>query len=219
MVSASRLVELSGESGNTVSGSLTLNTLVSDFADGLRVADADGPVATTAAGRRYQPGIGPHDEDETVALVLMHMRAAHPERYTGYRLQWNYPSDVAARCDLVVGRVAPEWGIEIKMARMLGDNGKPNDNMVTHLLSPFPAHCSAVYDCRKLRASHLDMSRAVLIYGYDYNAWPLAPLIDAFEALAALDGPLGPRAEASFDGLVHPHHRRGRVVAWEILPG
>jgi hypothetical protein len=31
-----------------------------------------------------------------------------------------------------------EWAIEIKMPRLMGDNGKPNDNMLMHILSPYP---------------------------------------------------------------------------------
>jgi hypothetical protein len=36
--------------------------------------------------------------------------------------------------------------------RILGDNGKLNDNMLMHILSPYPQHRSAVTDCNKLRA-------------------------------------------------------------------
>jgi hypothetical protein len=32
------------------------------------------------------------------------------------------------------------WAIEVKMLRLMGDNGKLNDNMVMHILSPYPAH-------------------------------------------------------------------------------
>ena len=28
---------------------------------------------------------------------------------------------------------------EVKMLRLMGDNGKPNDNMLMHILSPYPA--------------------------------------------------------------------------------
>jgi hypothetical protein len=41
-------------------------------------------------------------------------------------------------------------------------------------------------------------------------------MLDAFELLARLRVRLVARHAASFDGLVHPYHRRGRVVAWEI---
>jgi hypothetical protein len=49
----------------------------------------------------------------------------------------------------------------------MGDNGKPNDNMLMHILSPYPSHRSALTDCQKLAASGFSGSLAILIYGYD----------------------------------------------------
>jgi hypothetical protein len=104
------------------------------------------------------------------------------------------------------------------MLRFMGDNGKLNDNMVMHILSPYPAHRSALTDCTKLLASQLATQKAVLIYGYDYPDWPMDLAIEAFQALASrqvtLTGPL----VASFDGLIHPLHRRGRVFGWQVQP-
>jgi hypothetical protein len=54
------------------------------------------------------------------------------------------------------------------------------------------------------------------IYGYDSDLWPMDPVIDAFEALATVRARLGPRRTASFNGLIHPVHRQGRVFAWEL---
>jgi hypothetical protein len=70
------------------------------------------------------------------------------------------------------------------MLRLMGDNGKPNDNMLTHILSPYPSHRSALTDCQKLAASGFSGSLAVLIYGYDYDALPMEPAVEAFEQLA-----------------------------------
>jgi len=41
----------------------------------------------------------------------------------------------------------------VKMLRLMGDNSKPNDNMLMHILSPYPSHRSALTDCQKLAAS------------------------------------------------------------------
>jgi hypothetical protein len=120
------------------------------------------------------------------------------------------------KCDLVV-RIGPEqWAVEIKMLRFMGDNGKPNDNILMHILSPYPAHRSALTDTIKLAASGFPGRHAVVIYGYDYPGWSMDPAIDAFEALANRWVILGSRASATFDGLVHPIHREGRVFGWEI---
>jgi hypothetical protein len=71
------------------------------------------------------------------------------------------------------------------MLRLMGDNGKPNDNMLMHILSPYPSHRSALTDCQKLAASSFSGSLSVLIYGYDYDALPMEPAVEAFEQLAA----------------------------------
>ena len=44
------------------------------------------------------------------------------------------------------------------------------------------------------------------------------PAIEAFQALASRDVKLTLPAVASFDGLIHPVHRRGRVFGWQIQP-
>jgi hypothetical protein len=43
--------------------------------------------------------------------------------------------------------------VEVKMLRLMGDNGKPNDNMLMHILSPYPDDNSALTDCQRLAAS------------------------------------------------------------------
>ena len=58
----------------------------------------------------------------------------------------------------------------------------------------------------------------VLIYGYDYEAWPMDRAIEAFELLARQHVRLGPRVVAGANTLVHPVHRTSRVFGWEIGP-
>lgn len=53
--------------------------------------------------------------------------------------------------------------MEVKMLRLMGDNGKPNDNILMHILSPYPEHRSALTDCDKLRGSNLSDRCAVMI--------------------------------------------------------
>ena len=102
------------------------------------------------------------------------------------------------------------------MMRLMGDNGKANDNILTHILSPYPAHRSALTDCRKLVTSGLNGRHAILIYGYDYPAWPLEPVMDAFECLAGREVKLSERISAPFADLVHPIHRSGTVFGSEV---
>src|SRR5262249_37292179 len=109
-----------------------------------------------------------------------------------------------------------EWAVEAKMLRLLGDNGKLNDNMLMHILSPYPAHRSALTDCEKLVASGLGGRKAILIFGYDYDGWDMTATIKAFKTLARERVHLGSRNAAPFEDLVHPVHQRGAVFAWEV---
>jgi len=49
-----------------------------------------------------------------------------------------------------------------------------------------------------------------------YPAWPLEPVMDAFECLAGREVTLSERISAPFADLVHPIHRSGTVFGWEV---
>lgn len=197
---------------------LQLSTLVEDFAAGLVSADAKRPVAHNQRTKApYQPGIGPHTEAQVLSLVASEMRAVHPDRYSDLDLDVAYPERSRKRCDLATGKGVQRIFVEVKMLRLFGDNGKLNDNMLMHILSPYPENRSAVTDCGKLRASHFDGSLAILIFGYSYPGWPIEPAVSAFEAIAERGGGIGPRASARFSGLCHPVHDNGEVLAWEVF--
>jgi hypothetical protein len=102
------------------------------------------------------------------------------------------------------------------MLRLYGDNGNLNDNMLMHILSPYPEHRSALTDCQKLIHSGLAGQKALLIYAFESEQFPTAPAIKAFELLASDAVRLSERASASFQGLMHPVHTSGVVVGWEI---
>jgi hypothetical protein len=121
-------------------------------------------------------------ESSTVRLVMTELATIQPQVYGQHRLGVPYGDGSRQSCDLCQG-APPEvdWAVEVKMLRLMGDNGRPNDNMLMHILSPDPEHRSALTDCVKLRASGLGSRWTVLIYGYDYPAWPLDPAIVAFD--------------------------------------
>ena len=114
---------------------LTTARLAGDFAAGLIHADARLP-----RWGAYQPGIGPHTEVQTVVLVLAELRREHPSLYGSVQTGVPYPNSPRQKCDLLI---APSdsrpWAVEVKMLRLMGDNGKPNDNMLMHVLSPYRA--------------------------------------------------------------------------------
>jgi hypothetical protein len=197
---------------------LDLADIVSAFARALEMADGRRPQAVNARSKiRFQPGIGPHSEEDTVKLVMKELAASNPRGYAEYACGVPYPGVSRQKCDVCLG-IAPnwKWAIEVKMLRFLGDNGKDNDNMLMHILSPYARHRSALTDCLKLRGSAINGKKAVMIYGYDQNGWPLDPAIDAFEVLVRHQQPLGICYVEEFSGLIHPVHAKGRVFAWQL---
>jgi hypothetical protein len=191
--------------------------VVAAFAEGVERADARRPQAvSTRSERVYQPGIGPHSEPATVRLVVQELANSEATKRWHITQSVPYPRSPRQKCDLVIVDGPQRWSVEVKMARFKGDNGKPADEMLMHLLSPYESDRSAVTDCVKLSRSGFPGRLAVLIYGFDYGDRPLDPAIEAFEALAHLRVRLGPRHAASFANLVHPIHQQGRVFVWEI---
>jgi hypothetical protein len=147
---------------------------------------------------------------------MAELASLNPE-YEDHSVGVPYPSLPRQKCDLCLGSQARSWAIEAKMLRLLGDNGKLNDNMLMHILSPYPQHRSALSDCQKLVTSGFSGRKAILIFGYEDSAWPLLPAVEAFEVLATRVTKLQAATPAKFSNLVHPVHRSGCVFAWELL--
>jgi hypothetical protein len=196
---------------------LELARVVANFAAAIQRADSRGLQAVGArTGRSYQPGIGPHTESQTLDLVINEL-VALDAAYAAHGMDIPYPDVPRQRCDWCLGSAPTwNWAIEAKMLRLFGDNGKLNDNMLMHVLSPYPEHRSALTDCSKLTRFTPARRRAILIFGYDYDHWPMDPAIEAFETLASVRVHLGSRQQADYAGLIHPVHQRGRVFAWEV---
>ena len=192
---------------------MELSDFLNGLAEGIQLADATEPVWVSNRGRTYQPGIGPHTESATLGLALEQLASMDP--ILPFEREVPYPNFPRSRCDLVLGRPA-EWAVEVKMLRRMGDNGKPNDNILMHILSPYSQDRSALTDCDKLLDSGFGTRLAIVIYGYDYPDFPMEPAIEAFEVLANRRVDLGSRVCAAFDGLVHPVHREGRIFGWEF---
>ena len=184
------------------------------IAAGLERADAlrPGP-PPSRTGTIYQAGVGAHSEDRMVELAL----AAVSDRLNGVTVETRvpYPRSGRIKCDVRLSGDT-DWAIEVKLLRRLGDNGKPNDNILMHILSPYKQDRSAVTDCVKLAQSGFAARQAVMIIGFEYPEWPLEPAVKAFERIASDLVSLRPCAPARFRGLVHPVQREGAVFAWEI---
>ena len=144
-----------------------LDELTRYFATAMESVDARRPIASNArTGAPYSPGIGPHTERATVQLVPEEMERQGSIQVQGFQLEVPYPDTPWNKCDLCIG-VGPDWdwAVEIKMLRLMGDNGKPNDNILMHILSPYPEHRSALTYCTKLANAGFTGRKALLIYG------------------------------------------------------
>ena len=197
-----------------------LNEFVADFAKGIKNADKKKPIAINVRSKKpYKAGIGPHPESQTVKLVAKELESLKPEKYSNCSIGLSIPYPLIKRqkCDLCLGKEPDwDWAIEIKMLRILGDNGKPNDNILMHILSPYHKHRSALTDCKKLVNSGFSCRKAILIYGYESEDYPIDIAIDAFEKLAKSEVDLSERYCSNFNNLIHPIHREGKVYGWEI---
>jgi hypothetical protein len=97
------------------------------------------------------------------------------------------------------------------MLRLMGDNGKPNDDILMHILSPYPKDRSALADCVKLLESRLQGRKAVVIYGFDYPSLADGPRDRGVRNAYAPEHEARGPSVAGFDHLVHPVHTSGRV--------
>jgi hypothetical protein len=193
---------------------VALPQFITDFAKGIELADALKPVS-----KKWQPGIGPHDERDVVRLVMERLSAQWPVLYGEYTREKVYPQSHQA-CDLCLGS-APEfeWAIEFKPLRMLGDNGDfpTGRDDVSKILSPFAKQRSALTDCTKLVNSGLGHQRAIVIYAYEWDDMPTQEVINLFEYAASKRVRIGERHEARFRDLIHPVHQQGTVYGWELI--
>ncbi|HIA04999.1 MAG TPA: hypothetical protein EYN66_24390 [Myxococcales bacterium] len=97
---------------------IQLDAFVRDFARGLELADAKAPVS-----KKWQPGIGPHDEQDVVRLVMEEVVELKPGEYQPFVREQKYPESKNT-CDLCFGQGQDfEWAMEVKALRMLGDRG------------------------------------------------------------------------------------------------
>ncbi len=196
-----------------IQSEVTLSDFVQHLADGITLADAKKPVAPISrTGNQYLAGIGPHSESLTLDLAFTANQEAGSPLEVDREVA--YPNFKRANCDVVL---SGQWAIEVKLLRLLGDNGKQNPNILMHILSPYPQDRSALTDCDKLLRSGFAERKAIIIFGYDYPEWPLALAIAAFETLSSATYQLAPCVIAEFSTTTHPVHQHGAVYGWEVL--
>jgi hypothetical protein len=68
----------------------------------------------------------------------------------------------------------------------------------------------------KLLGSGFEGRKGVVIFGYDYDKWPMDSVIEASETLASRLVGMKMAAPSTVADLMHPVHQSGRVFGWEI---
>lgn len=189
---------------------LSLDQIVSDFAEALRCVDAKSPVC-----KEFLPGIGPFGEREAVQLAFQEMLSARGGTYGTARPE-KLPGCNSAT-DIVIGT---DWALEIKVARPYGNNGLLAEHWITNLLYPYKGNYSLLGDGMKLRDSGFPGKKALIVYGFEHPTpeTDVATAINAFELIAnqIIGLSLSKRIERRVEGLVHPVHSRLIVAGWEL---
>ncbi len=194
---------------------LELHDLVRDFAAAMLLVDAMKPQKQGRRGQPYGVGVGPHEERETIGMVLAKMTEVFPVRYASNGVELPYGD--GRFCDLWFGEPLTH-AVEVKMARLWQANGKADDTAIKDLLSPYADDRSALSDCTKLASSGFQCTTSVIIYGFEKPGAnkPLEAVIAAFETLARERVALGRRVQAPLPVLVHPVHASGGVYGWTV---
>jgi len=195
---------------------MSLNDMVSDFADAFKAVDDTHPQGSSRT-RTYRPGIGPLTEADAVNRALQHLKEGTRSTYYVDASPKRYPNS-RQQCDLVI---PGEWAIEFKLLRPFGDNGAEAEHWSENALHPYPGNVSSIGDSFKLVESGFPERKAIVIFGYEHSP----PLIDttvaieSFEAIAkqVVGIELGERHSAKFGPLIHPVHQQGKVFGWEVL--
>jgi hypothetical protein len=105
--------------------------LARDFAEGMMLADARAPTWGP-----YRPGLGPHTEVQTVALVMAELARKHPARHGAFLSGVPYPNAPRQKCDLLISpREGRSWAIEVKMLRFMGTTANQRHYADAHLVS------------------------------------------------------------------------------------
>ncbi|QKY18293.1 transcriptional regulator [Halorubrum sp. CBA1229] len=197
--------------------SVQLGDLAQDFADVIPDVDA------TAEHERWDPGLGPFEEERQLEMILT---ALSPDGATptNIKREVSYP-DSGRRCDLVIDTGNRTLPVEAKLLRFRLDNGNIDPNMYKSIFSPFPERSSSslLTDAQKLTQSAFDSPCGLLgIYyekeGEEYDQLRAERIAEKFEHDIEYwyDIDIETVAIAKFDGLQHPHHQKGAVIGWVV---
>lgn len=195
----------------------TLIQLSDAFANVISEVDAD------AEHDRWKPGIGPFEEENQIEMIL-DVLEGHPLRET---IETEVPYlDGSRRCDLFLNNDELQLPVEAKLIRFRYDNGNIDPNSFARIFTPFPESRSSslLTDTKKLYESDFGSNGGVLGLYYEkideeYEQMTAESIAEKFciDVSHWYDFNVETRNISYFDGLRHPHHQQGAVVAWEIV--
>jgi hypothetical protein len=159
---------------------MNLDLLVARLSEAVPHIDRTTTVtrASQRTGRTYLQGAKSLNEPQFVreaATWWANNYADELPYFCAEHLEYAYPEAARATCDLMIckpdGAAADfDWALEIKHIALVGDNGKNNDYGLQKLLSPYLKDRSLVHDAHRLRRTNIAPRRAVVMYGFDYDA-------------------------------------------------
>jgi len=181
---------------------MSYQDLVIIIADILKKFDEEKPVH-----KKFQPGIGPFGEPQIVKIISNRLI----EQGIRAKTKRNPDMDIQGK-----------FGIEFKIVRPFGDNGKEAENWTVNLLHPYPGNTSLIGDAIKLLSDLPTYDhKCLFVIGYEHDPPKISldPIIDSFELITqkVMRLNLGERIEERRNGLIHPEHRVVRCFGWEIF--
>lgn len=195
---------------------LLLKRIADDFAAAIPSIDSK------AEHDRWQPGIGPFEEDRQVEMLREAV-----ESDVDYSIKTEEPYlEGGQRVDLLIESGETEIPIEAKLLRFRYDNGNIDPNSFAKVFSPFPERTTSTLltDTRKLTEAGFEESGGLLGLYYEpvdesYERMTPEAVAEKFalDANYWYDFEIETRGLAHFEGLRHPVHQQGAVVTWEIL--
>jgi hypothetical protein len=194
-----------------------LQEIACDFASVIPDVDRE------ATHERWDPGIGPFEEERQLEMILSTL-ASKGEVPVDIEREVTYPES-GRRCDLVIRGGTAEIPIEAKLLRFRLDNGNIDPNMYKSVFSPFPERSSSslLTDARKLVESEFNSPCGLLGLYYEkeneeYDQLRANRIADKFKLDVEywFDLEIEIVAAERFSGLRHPHHQKGAVISWVI---
>ena len=188
-----------------------LEDLVTDFARGIQAVVLQAPVASNSRTvPPTSPGSATHRGPDD-KLVMAYLADADPRRYAA-TVGCLTPTAPGQAWNMLDGPEPWEWAVEVKMLRLMGDNGKLNDSTVMYFARP-PLAPSAPTDCAKLgrRSSERRRRSSSTATTTPAGRWTGHRGVPVFARQQVLLAQFAVRSPT-----LSIQYRRGRVFRWQF---